>query len=323
MQNLYHILGVVSTATQEEIRAAYIKLTKKYHPDFNPGNLYSEERMKDINRAYDILSDEVARHTYDLQLQHKILVTKAVYYETNTEDVPSKATTQVSEAYRKYEKRVKIFARVVLFIILSLTLGGIIRAIYLNNIAEDEPPKSSYTISQFAGINPETHDTIWRKVEFYGNYSDHQLHEMMKGQLQSDKQTYFWPVDMMDTADLEKWLINNLSGSINMKDIAANDRVYRFSNFRISFSGDTVNISYLINETITDTVQIPMHAFQSFAKNGEGYCIFLSYNTICQYDVKKQMKQWSDRFCFNAVTNNMPGYEKKMNAVMKALSRSK
>lgn len=63
--NYYEILGVRSDATPEEIKKEFRSLARKYHPDMNPGDETSEEKFKQINEAYDILSDEKKRQTYD------------------------------------------------------------------------------------------------------------------------------------------------------------------------------------------------------------------------------------------------------------------
>ncbi|UCE10937.1 MAG: molecular chaperone DnaJ [Candidatus Thorarchaeota archaeon] len=64
-EDLYEILGVGRTASQEEIKKAYRTLAKKYHPDRNPGNAKAEEMLKKINRAYEVLSDPEKRSNYD------------------------------------------------------------------------------------------------------------------------------------------------------------------------------------------------------------------------------------------------------------------
>jgi molecular chaperone DnaJ len=61
----YETLGVSRKADTEEIRKAYRKLARKYHPDLNPGDKSSEERFKNVQEAYDVLSDSKKRPMYD------------------------------------------------------------------------------------------------------------------------------------------------------------------------------------------------------------------------------------------------------------------
>ncbi len=65
MRNLYETLEVESTATQDEIKRSYRRLAKKYHPDLNPDDETASEKLKEINLAYEVLSDPNKRSKYD------------------------------------------------------------------------------------------------------------------------------------------------------------------------------------------------------------------------------------------------------------------
>lgn len=69
-KNYYIILGVKNTASFDELKIAYRNLAKKYHPDKNPDNKAAEEHFKEIQQAYDTLSDQHKRRIYDLKLSH-------------------------------------------------------------------------------------------------------------------------------------------------------------------------------------------------------------------------------------------------------------
>jgi molecular chaperone DnaJ len=64
-RDYYEVLGVAKGASQDEIKKAYRKLAIQYHPDKNPGDKQAEERFKEASEAYEVLSDEKRRQTYD------------------------------------------------------------------------------------------------------------------------------------------------------------------------------------------------------------------------------------------------------------------
>src|SRR5919112_2619894 len=64
-KDYYQTLGVTKTSTEKEIKQAFRKLARKFHPDVNPGDKSAEGRFKEINEAYEVLGDPEKRRKYD------------------------------------------------------------------------------------------------------------------------------------------------------------------------------------------------------------------------------------------------------------------
>ena len=64
-RDYYEVLGIDKNASENDIKRAYRKMAKKYHPDNNPGDKKAEEMMKEVNEAYEVLSDPEKKSAYD------------------------------------------------------------------------------------------------------------------------------------------------------------------------------------------------------------------------------------------------------------------
>lgn len=69
MTNCYKVLGVRNFADADEIKTAYRKLSKKFHPDLNEGDPFFEERFKEVQNAYELLCDVLRRNAHDRYLE--------------------------------------------------------------------------------------------------------------------------------------------------------------------------------------------------------------------------------------------------------------
>ncbi len=104
MKNFYQILGISSNATNEEVRTAYRKLAKKFHPDINEGDKYFEERFKEIKLAYDTLSDDYLRNQYDKQLSDFFQRASSAYQKPTNEHKDASHTSTTNNDTKKQNR---------------------------------------------------------------------------------------------------------------------------------------------------------------------------------------------------------------------------
>ena len=83
-RDYYRTLGLTLEASAQDIKKAYRKLAMQYHPDRNGGNPESEERLKEINEAYQILGDEEKRRRYNMEYRQPF--ENYVFYEGSVDD---------------------------------------------------------------------------------------------------------------------------------------------------------------------------------------------------------------------------------------------
>ncbi len=102
MRNYYEILEVNSKASKEVIEKAYKVLVRKYHPDLYTGEKqqYAEKKIKEINEAYKILSDEFLREQYDMELEKE-----EITYYTNSRETKTNSSNFVRQVKKSPLKK--------------------------------------------------------------------------------------------------------------------------------------------------------------------------------------------------------------------------
>lgn len=120
MKDHYKILGIPFEATASEIRKAYYALAQKYHPDKNAGSQIFEERFKEINQAYQVLSNPNERHHYDDLYRYIILkqnqYSSQQYYEAYQQQHKNQQP-QYTAPTREHEVDYSSFYRVIPFVL--------------------------------------------------------------------------------------------------------------------------------------------------------------------------------------------------------------
>ena len=100
-RDYYEVLGISKGASADEIKKAYRKMAKKYHPDVNPGDKEAEAKFKEANEAYEVLSDPQKKQKYDTyghQAQDSAILISAT---SATSSVLSSAAVLAADGARK------------------------------------------------------------------------------------------------------------------------------------------------------------------------------------------------------------------------------
>ncbi len=152
MHNYYSILGIRLTASLAEIKSAYKKLAKIYHPDKNPGNAAAEEKFKVINEAYHVLIDYTERARYDRQFESTHTTHRHYDYKRTSWNQPRQPNHREERPYYKVDRT--YFKNQGLAVLTFIVIGGFclmitqsIRYIY-NQKKAKEYNHSSTTLRQ-------------------------------------------------------------------------------------------------------------------------------------------------------------------------------
>lgn len=141
-KNYYNVLGISPSAPAQEVKAAYKRLAVKYHPDKNPGNLLAEELFKQVNAAYQTLSNPSKRALYDLRLQYQreqqqraVMQHQPRRYEER--HYRTRQPAGVSERYyKKRQPDTKRFSRRDWYITLAFISGILVFSLLLKTVMD-------------------------------------------------------------------------------------------------------------------------------------------------------------------------------------------
>jgi curved DNA-binding protein CbpA len=165
--NFYQILGVSTTASEEEIKTAYRNLAKKYHPDKHGSNEFYEEHFKKINSAYQTLSNKEKRSRYDLKLIYRATSVNQTTFRNRTPNPNFRKTSYTGshkskEYYRKTQKKEREKKKI--YILTAITLVCMIAfCIYFYNFMNEY----SAGLALKKGITQEINKNYYQALEHY------------------------------------------------------------------------------------------------------------------------------------------------------------
>lgn len=182
-QNFYTIFGISPTATQQEVKLAYKKLALKFHPDKNPGNKVAEDKFKQINTAYQTLSNPGKRARYDLKLQYlrerqRVVQQYQPYY--NERYRQTREPAPVSERYyRTIRTEARSFSRRDLYITIAFVSGillfSLLLKVVMDHIAGEDKYKTALTYiaeGKYSSAHRMLSDAIKFKPEHTAAYTE-------------------------------------------------------------------------------------------------------------------------------------------------------
>lgn len=174
MKNYYKTLDIPASSTLPEIKKAYRELSKKYHPDLNPGNAVFEEKFKALQEAYSVLKDPYKRRIFDEKLETRrrarAINTTAVnnlkppgYPPASNRDLGKGQAAKRKGKQKKLEKKDLYFAGgVILFLVVIVTSIFVLESKYYDHESNFDSIDTSYeqpfvdSLNLIRGYEPDT-----------------------------------------------------------------------------------------------------------------------------------------------------------------------
>lgn len=268
-RNFYQVLQVSQDATQKEIKLAFRKLAKKYHPDKNSGNPHLEEEFKKINEAYHTLSDENKKWAYDMALyvQQNPTVSTSSYAQTSAYSryarprpyYSYRTPTQTTFSLKTYLQAAFFIAFLVVMVILCISLLNRYSSYYYYQEAIKDYDRGQYhsalsnlnfSISDFGNKSPEA-SVLAAKILIYN--------------FQNYKEAVYYLDKSLKNADKEDKLaeIHYLKG-LSLKNLGLFGEAYQNYNLSIHFDQTYDSSYYELGEINTFVYQDYQQALINF-----------------------------------------------------------
>ncbi len=302
MKDYYKVLGLMPSATEDEIKTAYRKLSKKFHPDMNEGDKFFEDRFKEIQEAYENLLNKSYREAFakysqnpSNNFQADTSANSRQTNQNNQNERPKSTTPPTSATPRQQAMPEKnnggSFYKVVIPVIIVAVLG-FMRA-FVNNKQPTVDYKSLYTnTDRVASINNYTPSTD-------NVYVDTSVRPDTTSLTEATLPTAGNSFTGYSKEDLQNWLSLKLNQN-SQNRISCPDRSYglgssctHYNDYEFKLDDNYLIVKYNYDDNYDEIVYIPYYDFKSVYGSQYGSDFSISTNSRSMVELNKSTKRKS------------------------------
>jgi curved DNA-binding protein CbpA len=202
-KDLYGLLELPRGASREDVRKAHRRLVREYHPDANPGDNSAEERFKEVQHAYEVLSDPCKRREYD-----EVLLRTLLRASSRGEDLPHLVRKLVNLSNNRHVNSWKACVGALAFI---LIINGFLFLFYRYEQPENSVPELPTTASASQSIATSAEDGEGRRAETQAEEND--THPDAIDYEQQDSSSYLRETESVATEDLSPYPLSSTASA--------------------------------------------------------------------------------------------------------------
>lgn len=285
MVNYYKILGLNSNATDVEIKTAYRKLSKKYHPDMNDGDKFFEDRFREIQEAYEKLCDPEYRSAYSkFEREANQKSEKTKNYSKSKQKEYNNETNSEESVSKPSKLSQNIFFSVLIIIIIvvvKLALKESVRKNALEEIENTYTPSSNTNNGSYETNNdPNSSKNLdvmnLDSIPIYSPQDSTANSSIIEENKPSKIETQKWILEKLNNYS------TNYTSCPSLDAISYGSKCITYSNYSFIFNGDYLEVRYNYDNRRNELVKIPLYDFSSILNQYSSITIFTKENTMIE-----------------------------------------
>jgi curved DNA-binding protein CbpA len=320
MVDYYKILGLNSNAKDAEIKAAYRKLSKKFHPDMNDGDKFFEDRFREIQEAYEKLCDQEYRNAYSNFKDESYKKTESTKNYNKSKQEKSNNDVNKAQPVPKPSR----FLQNVLFTVIIIIIIGVIKVALQESVRKNALENIENTYTPSSGYESSS-DLSNSKNLNVGNLDSIPVYSPPD----STAQASTIEENMTSKVETQKWILEKLNNySTNYTSCSSMDVISygtpinctTYSNYSFIFKGDYLEVRYTNDDRRNDLVKIPLYDFSSILNKYSSITIFTNESTMIEIHSDDNYKEVSSVVTIGLKTETETDLVKRLEKAFKHLS---